>query len=241
MTVKEHYDNHLSKYYSWMAGDFTEKRVEHQQYFAKHNLKPVVNKRAFDLGCGHGLQTVVLANLGYNVKAVDFNTTLLTELDNIRGKLPIETVKADILGFLATEKSQAELIVCMGDTLTHFPSIDALKYLVQGVAELLIPNGKFIVSFRDLTVEVQGVARFIPVKSDENRIFTCFLEYFPDHVMVHDIIHEKEKNVWVQKISAYPKLRISEKSINEIAMKNQLVNISSETVNRMIYLIFEKH
>jgi hypothetical protein len=31
MTVKEHYDNHLGKYYSWMAGDFTEKRVEHQQ------------------------------------------------------------------------------------------------------------------------------------------------------------------------------------------------------------------
>jgi hypothetical protein len=31
MAVKEHYDNHLGKYYSWMAGDFTEKRVEHQQ------------------------------------------------------------------------------------------------------------------------------------------------------------------------------------------------------------------
>jgi 2-polyprenyl-3-methyl-5-hydroxy-6-metoxy-1,4-benzoquinol methylase len=241
MTVKEHYDNHLSKYYSWMAGDFTEKQVEHQQYFTKHNLKPVINKRAFDLGCGHGIQTVTLASLGYNVKAIDFNTDLLTELSNIRGEFPIEIVNADILDFLAMEKSQAELIVCMGDTLTHFPSIDALKSLVQRVGEVLIPKGKFIVSFRDLTVELEGSARFIPVKSDRNRIFTCFLEYVADHVVVHDIIHEKEKNVWVQKVSAYPKLRISEKIINEIAMKNHLACISSETINRMIYLIFEKH
>jgi 2-polyprenyl-3-methyl-5-hydroxy-6-metoxy-1,4-benzoquinol methylase len=240
MTVKEHYDNHLAKYYSWMAGDFTEKRVEHQQYFSKHCLKPTGNKSAFDLGCGHGLQAVALANLGYNVRAVDFNTALLTELDNIRGELPIEIINADILDFLEAEKLPVELIVCMGDTLTHFPSIDAVESFVKSVARLLISKGKFMVSFRDLTVELEGGARFIPVKSDGSRIFTCFLEYFADHVMVHDIIHEKEKNVWVQKVSAYPKLRISEKIINEIAMKNQLACISSETINRMIYLIFEK-
>jgi hypothetical protein len=35
MTVKEHYDNHLSKYYSWMAGDFTENWLNNEILFKR--------------------------------------------------------------------------------------------------------------------------------------------------------------------------------------------------------------
>jgi 2-polyprenyl-3-methyl-5-hydroxy-6-metoxy-1,4-benzoquinol methylase len=239
MTVKEHYDNHLGKYYSWMAGDFMEKQVEHQRYFEKHDLKPFQNKHAMDLGCGHGIQAIALASLGYNVKAVDFNTTLLAELDLHRGDLPVEIVSSDIQNFLETESTKAELIVCMGDTLTHLPSADSVELLFKRAQALLIPKGKFIVSFRDLTIELKGNSRFITVKTDDDKIFTCFLEYFQGHVMVHDIVHEKEQGKWIQKVSAFPKLRINEKMITDMAKRNQLTCISSEIINRMIHLIFE--
>jgi 2-polyprenyl-3-methyl-5-hydroxy-6-metoxy-1,4-benzoquinol methylase len=39
---------------------------------------------AIDLGCGHGLQSISLANLGFCVKAVDFNTQLLHHLAEAR-------------------------------------------------------------------------------------------------------------------------------------------------------------
>ncbi|MGD9226584.1 MAG: hypothetical protein PVF26_08805, partial [Desulfobacterales bacterium] len=50
---------------------------------------------------------------------------------------------------------------------------------------------------------------FVPVKSDDRRIFTCFLEYEKDTVKVHDIIYEKKNTQWVLKKSYFRKLRIS--------------------------------
>lgn len=76
MTAKEHYESHLGNFYSWMAGDFTEKQQEQQNFFTAHSILPRLNMIAFDLGAGHGLQSVSLANLGFSVTAIDFNTQL---------------------------------------------------------------------------------------------------------------------------------------------------------------------
>jgi hypothetical protein len=54
-----------------------------------------------------------------------------------------------------------------------------------------------------------GPGRFIPVKSDADRILTCFLEYGEDHVEVHDLLHERQGSVWQQKVSTYRKLRLA--------------------------------
>lgn len=50
--------------------------------------------------------------------------------------------------------------------------------------------------------------RFIPVRSDEARILTCFLEYGPKTVLVHDVLHERAAQGWVTRVSAYQKLRL---------------------------------
>ncbi len=39
--------------------------------------------------------------------------------------------------------------------------------------------------------ELTELDRFIPVKSDGSKIFTCFLEYEKETVKVHDIIYER--------------------------------------------------
>lgn len=39
MNVKEHYDDHLGNFFSWMSGDFTEKQREQQNLFASHKVR----------------------------------------------------------------------------------------------------------------------------------------------------------------------------------------------------------
>jgi 2-polyprenyl-3-methyl-5-hydroxy-6-metoxy-1,4-benzoquinol methylase len=102
-----------------MTGDFTEKQSEQQSFFSSHSILPRFNALAFDLGAGHGLQSVSLAKLGFTVTAVDFNPQLLQELERNRKALSIQIVQDDFLHFLETTRVKAELIVCMGDTLTH--------------------------------------------------------------------------------------------------------------------------
>jgi len=58
------------------------------------------------------------------------------------------------------------------------------------------PHGKFILGFRDLSVEQHGLDLFIPIRGDNERIMTCFLEYEPETVIVHDLIYVRQGDGW---------------------------------------------
>jgi hypothetical protein len=240
MKVKDHYDKHLGNFYSWMVGDFHARQAEQQAFFELHKIKALDTSYAFDLGAGHGLQSVSLAKFGFKVKAVDFNKQLLDELKINRQSLSIEIVEDDILHFLAGEKTIADVIACMGDTLTHLENLDQVEELIILSSRRLISHGKLILSFRDLTSELIGAQRFIPVRHDDQRLLTCFLEYFSDHVMVHDILHEKINQQWSQKVSAYPKLRISAQLISSLLEKNHFKISFCGSINGMVHIIASK-
>jgi hypothetical protein len=77
-------------------------------------------------------------------------------------------------------------------------------------------GGVFATAFRGYAVKpLRGDDRFIPVRSDENRILTCFLEYSANRVTVHDLIYEREKDRWRQRVSSYLKLRLHPERVVE--------------------------
>ena len=116
---------------------------------------------------------------------------------------------ADLLTFRQHLTQQAGLILCMGDTLPHLDDHDHVALLFREVSEALAPDGTFVATFRDYTTPPSGDARFIPVRADRDRILTCFLEALPGHVLVHDILHEREGGTWQMRVSSYRKLRLS--------------------------------
>lgn len=103
---------------------------------------------------------------------------------------------------------RADLFICMGDTLTHLENRDAVLRLFANVAASIRPGGIFALTFRDYTNPPTGSDRFIPVRADANRILTCFLEATPTHVLVHDILYEREGHDWRMTTSSYAKLRL---------------------------------
>jgi hypothetical protein len=132
---------------------------------------------------------------------------------------------------------EPELIVCWGDTITHLESEGEIERFLADCGETLRAGGKLIISFRDYTSELTGDARFIPVKSDETRILTCFLEYFPGRVQVTDLLYEKEANGWKQKVSSYNKTRVAPALIKSYLIKSGLKIVFDEVVNRMAVII----
>jgi hypothetical protein len=240
MTVKDHYDTHLAKVYSWMLGDFSTKMSEQMNFFRQHSVVPIGNGVAFDLGAGNGIQSVALATLGFNVQAVDFNRQLLDELDINKSALPVTTVENDILSFVSQHRGRPEVIVCMGDTLTHLSNRAEVSMLIAAAAKALANGGKLVLSFRDLSKERTGTDRFLHVRSDNLRIMTCFLEYFPEILMVHDIVNEKTGNQWTQNVSAYPKVRLSVATVKEMLKLRNLRLLHEAVLLGMTYLISSK-
>ena len=206
--VKTHYENLLAAYYSWMLDGFEQKLEDNRTCFQDHGIQSELSGVAIDLGAGCGFQSIPLAEAGFNVIAIDTSHDLLAELKKNAGQLPVDTVEDDLLNFSQHGPKVAELIVCMGDTLTHLDTLEQVQGLFENVYQALGENGRLVLSFRDLTAEMKDLERFIPIRSEDNLIFTCFLEYEKEHVKVHDIVYEKADGQWQMKKSFYRKLRI---------------------------------
>jgi 2-polyprenyl-3-methyl-5-hydroxy-6-metoxy-1,4-benzoquinol methylase len=209
-TVDAHYADHLGPVYTWMIGDIDAAFSRSDRELDVLPLPPKAGGSAVDLGAGFGLHAIPLARRGFRVVAIDTYAPLLKELVSRKGSLPIRTVNADLLAFRAHTPKPMDVIVCMGDTLTHLPNQSCVESLLGDVAASLNPGGLFVATFRDyVSAPLQGDARFILVRSDEERILTCFLEYADTTVTVHDLLHQREGGSWRLRASSYPKLRLS--------------------------------
>ncbi|MGD1841591.1 MAG: class I SAM-dependent methyltransferase [Thermonemataceae bacterium] len=226
MEVKQHYDQHLANIYTWMLGDLASKSEGFRSFLVENGVKPINTGIAIDLGAGNGLQSIALKHLGFQVTAVDFNQQLLNELKANSNSNGISTELNDIRNVSKFDALHPELIICCGDTLTHLDSKNQIKKLLKDALQILEEKGSLILAFRDYSKELDDHQRFIPVKSTQNRILTCILEYEPEKVKVSDLLYEKEEGEWRQKVSSYRKVRIAPSEIveylKELGMKIKL-------------------
>ncbi len=212
-TVEEHYNRLLADVYSWMYGGWDAALARYTEFFTARGITPHGGRRAIDLGAGCGFQAIPLARLGFTVTAIDLDRKLLAELEQHLDGEDIEIVCTDILDFRRHAPQLAELIVCMVDTLLHLASQEAVARLAADVFAALEPGGTFVATFRDFTVESKELERFIPVRSDDKTVFTCFLEFEPATVKVHDLVYRRVDGRWDFAKSFYRKLRLPTASV----------------------------
>lgn len=239
--AKDHYDRQLADIYNWMSGSpeaAIKRNYELLQLLEVNSAAPGL---AIDLGAGSGFQSIPLAELGFSVIAVDFCASLLSQWSTRAEQLSIRTVHDDILNFSQYVEEKAQIIVCMGDTLTHLESLSAVESILLDSDRTLAKNGKLILTFRDyVSVELQKTQRFIPVRSDDSTILTCFLEYHQDVVEVYDLLYQKEGEQWVFKASSYPKLRLDKNWVCQQLQEIGMQVIRNEIINGMICIVAQK-
>ena len=153
-SVRDHYDSHLAYFYEWMTGDFESAREQLQHDFARLGLISHKKAVAVDLGCGHGLGSVALHNLGYKVYAIDFNRLLLENLSQRNPDNEIAVVESDLSAF-RKHVPEAGLIVCVGDTIAHLSSFEELRTLLSDCYAALAKGGKLLLSFHDEQVQIR--------------------------------------------------------------------------------------
>ena len=239
-TVQEHYERVLAGFYTWLYGGHAAGIELNTEFFNRHGITPAGSGIAVDLGAGSGFQSIPLAAAGFAVTAIDLNRQLLQEITLKDPAHRIRTVQADLVDFDRYVAGEIELFTCMTDTILHLESADKVTALVKKVYNSLEVNGSFIITFRDLTQEMTGLDRFLPVRSDEQTIFTCFLEYQPQTVNVHDIIYHNDGNGWQLYKSCYPKLRLSPEWISACLTAAGLTITESGNNNGLITIISQK-
>jgi len=240
-TAQAHYDQLLGPVYTWMAGGFEAAVDRNRQQLAAFGLASWPKGLAVDLGCGSGFQSVPLAEAGYEVLGLDLCAPLLAELRTNAGKLPIRVVCDDLTNFPNHLPVSPTLIVCMGDTLTHLSSIEVVTQLFRDATRTLAPGGRLVLGFRDLaTHELKGSQRFIPVRSEPDQIFTCFLDYQSDHVEVNDLLYTRTGDTWKFSASSYRKLRLNAALINTLLSAFDLTIAHTSTEQGLVRIVAVK-
>jgi SAM-dependent methyltransferase len=232
-SVAIHYETHLAPIYVWMAGG-----IEHAVKLGASDVAEFLDSSGYavDLGAGFGMHTIPLAKSGHRVLAIDSSEYLLAELQQQCSDLEVDVAIADLLEFPTYMRDRADLVLCMGDTLTHLQNKEQVATLMRHVASALRPGGHFIATFRDYRRLPSESNRFIPVRSDTDRIHTCFLEEAAEHVLVHDVLHERRENAWTMKVSSYKKLRLWPEAVVEAASAAGLVCRIEEGPRGMVKL-----
>jgi 2-polyprenyl-3-methyl-5-hydroxy-6-metoxy-1,4-benzoquinol methylase len=214
--TQQHYATVLAPIYKWMLGDFSSaierSRAELKELGVGSPRATRSAARALDLGAGCGLQTLPLVELGYETTAVDGSEALLSELSAACPEA--HTVRADLATIDEYIAGAYDVIVCMGDTLTHLGSENDVRALLVAASAHLAPAGLFILTFRDYSGPPRrSTDRFIFVRGDAERVLTCCLDYDADRVVVTDIVHEFAAGKWTLRASEYEKLRLSPSAI----------------------------
>jgi SAM-dependent methyltransferase len=217
--VKSHYNGVLAAIYSWTLGDF-DSRVAASAALLQSRLPapatvaagaPAHPLRALDLGCGTGVQTLALAQLGFAVTGIDFSAEILKEYRTRTAAVGASSIEADINRFSAGEGY--DVAVCFGDTVSHLQSWDSVRAMFERVYASLRPGGVFYLASRDHSRVYVGDARFLLIRADSTQSLTCFVEDAGAHIRVTDLVHQQVNGATQMTASSYLKLRVSPASL----------------------------
>lgn len=209
MGVREHYESFLADQYDWVFGGFEANTQRAAALLGRLDMVPRRSGRAVDLGCGPGYFSSALANAGYAVQALDLDPTLLTKLRENCDGLNVEALQEDLREVAQVCTGPVELVVCTGDSLAHLESPREAAVVVDQCAGMLEPGGQLLLGFRDQSRSLTGTDRFLCLRSDADRIFTCALEYSDEHVDVTDMLYVRSGEGWTLRKSAYRKARLT--------------------------------
>jgi 2-polyprenyl-3-methyl-5-hydroxy-6-metoxy-1,4-benzoquinol methylase len=238
--AKDHYETLLAPIYRWMLGDVSLALERSREELTDLGVLPArKGARGLDLGAGLGLQTIPLADAGYSMTALDASRELLGELSASCPRAA--AVLGDLRDTAALVRGTFDAIVCMGDALTHLPSVLDVERLLRDAWERLAPGGTLVLTFRDYASTARSSTdRFILVRSDAERILTCCLDYENDRVAVTDIVHQKTAEGWRLTASEYPKLRLSRELVTALIHSNGAEIVRSESKAGRIAIVARK-
>ncbi|MBK7642451.1 MAG: class I SAM-dependent methyltransferase [Planctomycetes bacterium] len=210
--VEQHYAELLAPVYVWMLGGPEAAAARAKAWVEQRGLAKLAPGIAVDLGCGPGFHARALADAGFETLGVDSSPELLAEIGDPR----VRTFAGDLVAF--EERlggARAKLVLCLGDTLTHLASERELDLLFDACARALAPGGVLALTFRDYSLERRPSECLIRVREEPGCMLSCALDFEPARVRVTDILHEWRDGRWIERRSAYSKLRLAPARVRE--------------------------
>lgn len=162
--TREFYDS-IAEYYPLFYRDW-QTQLEREGLGLRAIFRNKGITRVLDPSCGAGTQAIALAQLGFDVVAVDPSPGMLRKAQDIaqeyelRGSLGFH--RADFAHLCDVTEGPFDAIVTKGNALPHLLTDAEIENAVHTFYDLLRPGGILVVGMRDFGPFMEARPRFIP-------------------------------------------------------------------------------
>ncbi len=189
----KHNTEHYDQVYSKVNVDSIIKNVNNPEFFLAENatretswhglyqdgfIEAIKGKNVLELGCGDGLNALLMAKLGANVVALDISEASknIIEKANLTLRLPVTALTGD---FLNIDFNFQKFDVVVGKDFLHHLTYERERAYLQKIVTLLEPNGE--ARFTEPAVNsklLDGIRWLIPVPGRPSKLNkTAFLDW----------------------------------------------------------------
>jgi 2-polyprenyl-3-methyl-5-hydroxy-6-metoxy-1,4-benzoquinol methylase len=192
LSVEEFYDA-LAADYDTMTG--FEKRFVQEKPFFRLLVERYSIRTALDAGSGTGFHSLLLAQQGVGVTAVDLSGDMLEGVKSHaeRMNLHITTVRSNFQDLEKVLKSTFDAVFCMGNSLAHLLAEEDLRTTLRNFSSLVKPQGiLFIQNLNYDRILVQR-ERIQSVKEAGNKTFVRFYDFGENRLSFNILTIERGK------------------------------------------------
>ncbi len=173
-------------FYDRLAPDYDvmtgfEKRFVVERPFFRVLVERYGISTALDAGCGTGFHSLLLAQLGVQVTAVDLSQEMLkrAQLHAAAARTELQTVHSDFIHLREKLKTTFDGVFSMGNTLAHILSGSDLRLSLQTFTELLRNDGLLFIQNLNYDRILRTQEPIQSVKEQDGVTFVRYYEFGP--------------------------------------------------------------
>lgn len=174
----------ITRFYDGLAPDYDamtgfDRRFAQEKPFFRLLIENNGIQTAIDAGSGTGFHSLLLAQMGVAVTAVDVSGEMLSRL-RLHARemnLSVETVQSTFQALAAKLPPGADAVFCLGNSLAHLLTPADLAESLRNFARLLKPGGIFFGQMLNYDRILSSGDRIQSVKEEGGSVFVRFYDF----------------------------------------------------------------
>ena len=174
----------ISAFYDNIASDYdTMTDFENRLGREAAVFRPIIDRfaiqTALDAGAGTGFHSLVLSKLGVNVTAVDISAEMIRKLkeNSEKFRLPADAVESDFENLTGHISATFDAVFCLGNSLVHVLTEDALLKSISNFHSLLKPGGVLVIQILNYDRIMKERERVQSIRKAGKTTFIRFYDY----------------------------------------------------------------
>ncbi len=161
---------------------------------AQELLEPLVRgaspKTVLDAGCGTGTDSIALARLGCSVIGVDSSPGMIAIARKraTENEVVVRFEIDDLLSLSTVTDASVDVIICRGNTVPHFNSIEDLKQAIRAMARVTKQDGILVLGWLNYIPVMKDQKRLVGLSGDSENAFLRFNDFNQDGSLNFNIV-----------------------------------------------------